>query len=211
MHLMRLSKSKLIDDIVVATTINNEDDKIANLVSDLGYSVYRGSEFDVLDRYYKAALASRADIVVRVTSDCPLIDPVLVDQILLNHLNSLNDFTCNIIKRTYPDGFDVEVITMAALKKAWQESKDALEREHVTHYVWKNSNLFNKELFNAGNVVVGEGLNFSSLRLTIDYIEDYQLLTELVKVHGINKSWRYYVNVLLEDPNLSSINKKYVK
>lgn len=206
-HLNRISKSNLIDDIVVATTDKESDSVIALLSSKLGYNVYRGSENDVLDRYYRAALFANADIIVRVTSDCPLVDPDLIDHIIEEHISKKNDFTSNIVNRTYPDGFDVEVFNFDVLKKAWEEASSPSDREHVTYYIWKNSNLLNGEKFTSLNITATNNQNFSHIRLTLDYLEDKELLEKLIKIDGIEKSWNDYVNTLLQNPSLLEINK----
>jgi spore coat polysaccharide biosynthesis protein SpsF len=206
-HLERVSKSKLIDEVIVATTDRESDSVIASLSLKLGYNVYRGSENDVLDRYYRAALVANADIIVRVTSDCPLVDPDLIDQIIQEHLSKKNDFTTNIINRTFPDGFDVEVFNFDVLRKAWKEASLLSDREHVTYYIWKNSNLLNGNIFSSFNITAEKNQNFSHIRLTLDYPEDKELLEKLIVIDGIEKSWKEYVDTLLNNPFLLNINK----
>ncbi len=206
-HLQRLSKSILIDEIVVATTNKDSDNVIALLCSKLGYSVYRGSEQDVLDRYYRAALFAKADIIVRITSDCPLVDANLIDFIIEEHFSNKNDFTSNIVNRTYPDGFDVEVFNFDVLKRAWEEANMPSDREHVTYYIWKNSNLLNGNKFTSLNINATNNQNFSHIRLTLDYPEDKVLLEKLIEIDGIEKSWYDYVDTLLKNPSLLEINK----
>jgi len=206
-HLYRISKCKLVDDIVVATTLNKNDDTIASLVTSLGFNYYRGSEFDVLDRYYQAAIQYQADVIVRITSDCPLVDPFLIDYFIQEHIKHKKDFTSNIVQRTYPDGFDIEIFNFQVLKKAWEEAKLLSDREHVTYYIWKNSNLLNGNLFSSFNVSAENNLDFSHLRLTLDYPEDKELLVKLIEIDGIDKSWIDYVNTLIRNPLLLDINR----
>jgi spore coat polysaccharide biosynthesis protein SpsF len=206
-HLKRVSMAKLIDEVVVATTVKESDDAIADLVLKLGYKLSRGPEDDVLERYYNAATAANADIVVRITSDCPLIDPEIIDAIIEAHIKYSKDFTSNIITRTYPDGMDVEVFSMDALTKAWNEAKDKADREHVTYYIWKNSDLMEGKLFTSHNVVAENNVDFSNLRLTLDYPEDLELITKLIELKGIDKTWIDYVDTLNDNPALIEINK----
>jgi len=210
-HSNRLSKAKMVDEIIVATTTSPIDDVIVDHVSNLDYLVSRGSENDVLDRYYKTAIDARADVIVRVTSDCPLIDPELIDKIIYEHLKESKDFTSNVVKRTYPDGNDIEVFSMNALTMAWKNSYEASEREHVTYYIWKNSNLLGGKLFSAHNVIADRNEDFSFLRLTLDYPEDFKLITTLINYCGVDKSWRDYVNILINNPSLIEVNKKFAK
>ena len=210
-HLNRLSKSNLIDEILVATTTNPSDDKIIEILVKLGYKFFRGSEDDVLDRYYNAAIEANADIIVRITSDCPLIDPEIIDNIILEHIKYSKDFTSNIIQRTFPDGMDVEVFSFNALKKAWIEANTLQDREHVTYFIWKNSNLMGGELFTAHNVLVDNDQDYSNLRLTLDHPEDFDLITTLIRNIGSNKTWYEYVKELSNNPLLVEINKIHVK
>jgi spore coat polysaccharide biosynthesis protein SpsF len=129
----RVSGSHLIDKIVVATTIREDDSRIAQLCSMKGICVYRGSEDDVLDRYYQAATTGRASHVVRITADCPLIDPEIIDRVIKTHLDNKADYTSNVLKETFPDGQDVEIFTFQALDRAWKEARLPSQREHVTH------------------------------------------------------------------------------
>jgi spore coat polysaccharide biosynthesis protein SpsF (cytidylyltransferase family) len=206
-HLKRASSAKLVDEVIVATTVKDDDSVIADLASSLGYRVSRGPEDDVLERYYNAALAANAEVIVRITSDCPLIDPEIIDTIVEEHLKYSKDFTSNIITRTYPDGMDVEVFSMDALTKAWNEAKEMADREHVTYYIWKNSDLLGGKLFTAHNIVAENMVDFSNLRLTLDYPEDLVLITKLIELKGIDKSWMEYVDTLNENPSLIEINK----
>lgn len=209
-HLNRASKSKMIDQVIVATTIKDSDDAIANHVTKLGFKVTRGPENDVLERYYNSAIEVNADIIVRITSDCPLIDPNVIDKMVEEHLKYSKDFTSNIIQRSYPDGMDVEVFSIDALRKAWHQAIDLADREHVTYYIWKNSDLMGGRLFTAHDVVAENGMDFSYLRLTLDYSQDLDLLSKLIKMQGIDKTWIEYVNTLIRNPKLIEINK-YLK
>ena len=149
----RTKKSEFVSDVIVATTVAAADLKIADLCASKGIRAYRGSENDVLDRYYQAAKLFEASHVVRITADCPLIDPKVIDDVLKLHLKEKSDYTTNTIKETFPDGEDVEVFTFAALTKAWKDAALSSEREHVTPYIrnhpeiFKHSNLENRDCF----------------------------------------------------------------
>lgn len=206
-HLQRLLLSKNADDLVLATTDDVKDDAIADIGKAIGLLVYRGSENDVLDRYYQAAKMSKADIVVRVTSDCPLNDPKLIDQIIQEHLKYGKDFTSNIIHRYFPDGLDIEIFNFDVLEKAWNEAKEQKDREHVTFYIWQNSDLMGKSLFTAHNVITKDNLNFADFRLTLDYSEDFLMFERLIKKLGKDLPWIDYVRFLQQHPDVRALNQ----
>lgn len=190
-HLLRALRSKKVDEFILATTDQASDTSIADFGRSFGIKVYRGSEMDVLDRYYQAAKLANADIIVRITSDCPLIDPELIDELVQAHLDHKKDFTSNIITRTYPDGQDVEVFNFAALERAWKESAAQSDREHVTYYIWKNSDLEGGDFFSAFNIEHNKDL--SAIRMTLDYPHDFTQLSHLITTAGIDKNWEEYV------------------
>ncbi len=136
--LKRLANSKRIDKIILATSGDLRNDPLAEYVQTLGYTVFRGSEEDVLDRYYHAAKEAEADLVVRITGDCPLVDPVLVDEVISKLINDGVDYASNTVPPTYPDGLDVEVFTFLALENAWNNAKAPQEREHVTPFIYQS-------------------------------------------------------------------------
>ena len=131
----RVSRSKLIDEIVVATSLRKDNLPIINLCSNIGVLVYAGSEEDVLDRYYQVASILSAENIVRITADCPLHDPIVIDKIIQQHVESSADYTSNVMPATYPDGLDVEVLKINTLKVAWEKAKLKSDREHVTPYI----------------------------------------------------------------------------
>ena len=124
----RTKRAELLDNVVVATTVDPRDDVIVNECQRLDVPVCRGKESDVLDRYYQAALLHRSDTIVRITSDSPLIDPAVVDKIISAFLSENPDYASNVVERTYPMGLDTEVMSMSALKRAWEEARQAYER-----------------------------------------------------------------------------------
>ena len=138
-HLDRLKKCKLVSEIIVATTTNSEDDILFNLVFTWGYNASRGSETDVLDRFYKTVKDKKADWIVRVTSDCPLIDPELVDKVIDFVQTNNKDYGSNTLIENFPDGQDIEVIKFSALEIAWRNAKLSSERELVTPFIRNNS------------------------------------------------------------------------
>src|SRR5262245_61829073 len=143
--LNRVRRASLVDDVLMATTDRHADDMVAALCAARQWSCSLGSEEDVLDRYYRAALSCRADLVVRVTSDCPLIEPDIIDRVRREfHANDpAADHVSNVIpRRTFPRGLDVEVLTFAALERAWHEDRNPVWREHVTEYILRNPSRF---------------------------------------------------------------------
>lgn len=170
--LERLSKSKLIDEIVVATTILNDDDIIFEWARKSGYSVFRGSELDCLDRHYQVGNFFNAQFIVKVTPDCPFIDPEIVDHVIEYFLKNADDFdyVSNGHPPSYPDGLDLEIMHFSTLEIAWKHSVEPIEREHTTTHIWKRP-----EIFRIGNVCMpGEKNLFMTERWTLDYPEDFE-------------------------------------
>ena len=170
----RVRAAKLVDQVMVATTSDYKDKRIIDLCNKIGVRAFGGSENDVLDRYYQAALMVKPDQVVRITADCPLMDPKIIDKVIVRHLDEAADYTANILKETFPDGEDVEVFRFAVLHKTWQESVLASEREHVTPYIRKNG-----EIFKLVNVI--SDTNLSNRRWTLDNPEDYEFIRTVYK------------------------------
>jgi spore coat polysaccharide biosynthesis protein SpsF len=213
-HLDRLKKSKNIDKIIVATTVNKEDDIIEKLVLDWGFEVFRGSENDVLDRFYQAVKKINPIWVVRVTSDCPLIDPKLVDKIIEVTQAEGNDYGSNVIEETFPDGQDVEVFKFTALETAWKSAKKESEREHVTPYIRNNSNQKGKNIFSS--ISYKNNIDYSRIRITVDEANDFELINKVITQLGFNKSWfeytEYIINNKLVELNGNIIrNEGYLK
>ena len=150
-HLERLNQCNKISKIIVATTIKEDDQLIYKKAIDWGFSASRGSELDVLDRFYQSVKDENADWIVRVTSDCPLIDPVLVDEVIRFVQERDIDYGSNGLIEHFPDGQDVEVFKFSALKTAWENAKLLSEREHVTPYIRNNANGKGNNLFTSIN------------------------------------------------------------
>lgn len=168
----RARRAATLELVAVATTVNPADDRVAKLCEDVRIPFFRGSENDVLDRYYRAAARFSADVIVRLTADCPLLDPEVIDRVIRAFLSGGCDYASNTIEPTYPDGLDTEVVSRAALERAWREARLASEREHVTPYIWKNPGLFRL------CAVKGED-NLSGLRWTVDEPQDLDLVRRI--------------------------------
>jgi spore coat polysaccharide biosynthesis protein SpsF len=207
-HLKRILKSKMISKLKVATTTEPDADKIVAVCNRLGIDVYKGSVNNVLERFYKTALPEKPDWVVRLTSDCPLIDPVEIDKVILYAIEHDLDYVSNTLIPTYPDGIDTEVFKFSALEKAMKEATLKSELEHVTPYIWKNSN-HNKggTLFSSG--CVKNEVDYSDVRLTVDTLDDFIVIEKLVELLGTEKPWFDYVKVLEDHPEIRKINEHH--
>ena len=168
----RLKKSSLLDMIIVATSTDIIDERIVDIAVKENVTVFRGSLDNVLERYYLAAVEYDLDLVVRVTSDCPCIDPGIVDYAVINHLESAADYTSNSLIRSFPHGLDVEVFNFNVLEKAYLEATHDFEQEHVTPFIYKS----NPESFTINNISADEEITAPDIRITLDTIEDYALL-----------------------------------
>lgn len=166
----RLKRCDLLDTIIVATTTNKIDDRIVENIK-TECDVFRGSEHDVLSRYYESAKRFGLDIIVRITSDCPCVDPEIVHGVISTHVDCDRDYTSNTILRTFPRGMDVEVFNVECLEKAHFEAKKPHQREHVTPFLYENPEMFQKQ-----QVVACERYKRPDLRLTIDTTLDYAFL-----------------------------------
>lgn len=172
----RLKKCKEIDEIVIATTDKEDDDKIVNEAKKLSVKYFRGSENDVLSRFYYSAKENNADIIVRVTSDCPCIDFEILDKMLIYFKDKYKekqiDYLSNTINRTYPRGYDIEIFTFSALEKSYINAKKEYEREHVTPYIYDKTNNFLKLSFENKD-------DYSNYRVTLDTIEDFIVIKNI--------------------------------
>lgn len=170
----RVRRSRYAKNVVVITTYNKEDDPVAALCRREKTECFRGHPTDLLDRHYSAAKKYEAEIVIKIPSDCPLIDPAVIDKVVQFYLDNESeyDYVSNLHPPSYPDGNDVEVMSFYALETAWKEAKKDFEREHTTPYIWENP-----QKFRIGNVCWETGLNYSMThRFTIDYREDYRFI-----------------------------------
>jgi spore coat polysaccharide biosynthesis protein SpsF len=197
----RLRRADLIDEIVVATTISAADNAIVSECERLSVAVFRGQENDVLDRYYHAAHWMNADAIVRITSDCPLIDPEITDNTIRAFINCKPDYASNALQRTYPRGLDTEVISCDALTRAWQEARFFYQRAHVTPYIYENPNRFRI-------VAVRGESDYSDLRWTLDTPEDLAFVRAIYERMDNNDSfsWRDVLALLEREPQLTELN-----
>ncbi len=172
----RLQRVSRADELVIATTTNAADEPIVSLCHDMTVPVFRGSEEDVLSRYYEAAAEHQAEVVVRITSDCPLIDPAVVDTVIDFYLSyrSEYDYVSNTLERTYPRGMDCEVFPFSVLETAAREATLPPDREHVTPFVYRQP-----QRFRLANVAYHE--DKSHLRWTVDTPEDFQLIARMME------------------------------
>ena len=198
-HLKRLSQAKSIDKFIVATTDEEGSQAIVNIAKSKGISTFQGSLNDVLDRFYQAALLHEPTHVVRVTSDCPLIDFELIDIVVKEAVNEGYDYFTNTLVEDFPDGQDVEVFTFKALEKAWNEAKTNTEREHVTPYIRNNSNFKGGSLFKSADYPAPE--NFNHVRMTVDEAIDLKVMQWLVVELGSDKDWLTYTKFILANPH----------
>ena len=203
-----LKLCKLPDQIIVATTVLPEDDKICELASKNNIEYFRGSPNDVLERYYECAKKFDGDIIVRMTSDDPLIDPRIIDEVINKCKDRNYDYVSNSIPQTYPYGYSsCEALPFSLLKKLHETQKDSESREHVTYYIRNNSSQFHM-----ANVETSHELDRSAWRLTIDYPEDFQLVSKILSnLYHENQFIKYksLVEFLDKNKHLQDINKKY--
>lgn len=202
----RLKKCRALDEIVVATTTDRTDAGVPALAKKAGAKAFRGSLEDVLARYYLAAGKFGLDIVVRVTGDCPCVDPALVDALVRRHLATKADYTANVVKLTYPDGFDIEVFSFAALETAYEREREVPDREHVTSYLRNHP-----ELFKIVSCEAPAGYRWPELRVTLDTAEDYTLLCAVYDyLYSPRKAFtfREVTRLLEKKPWLQLINQR---
>lgn len=202
----RLRRATRVDEIVVATTDSVFDDVIVRECHQIEVSCFRGSENDVLDRYYRAARAFAAGAVVRITSDCPVIDPQIVDETIRVFQQQCGDYASNVFPRTYPRGLDTEVFTAPALEQAWRDAHASYEREHVTPYFYQHPELF-RLVSQRGQV------DCSQYRWTLDTNEDLELLHTIYARFGNEDgfSWREVIQLMEREPELAEVNSRVVQ
>jgi len=201
----RLRRVKLADSIVIATTVNETDQPIVEECSRLGVHCFRGSEEDLLSRYYLAASQCEASAVVRITSDCPLIDPVVIDRVIGVYRDNLPsyDYVSNVLTRTYPRGMDTEVFSFKVLETAFQETVLPAHREHVTPFIYQNPQRFS--LANVAN-----DTDLSGHRWTVDTVEDFSLIKNILEeIYPVNPLFAMgdILGVLDKNPAWRDINR----
>ena len=210
-QLERIQAATVPFQLVVATTTEAKDQIIRDICKSAGVQCFDGHPTDLLDRHYQVAVQEQPDAVVKIPSDCPLIDPAIIDKVLTAYIENHDkyDFVSNLHPATYPDGNDVEVFSMSALEAAWRESTKELERQHTTPFIWEQP-----ERFRIMNVAWESGLDYSmSHRFTIDYQEDYEFIKavydELWSKEKPIFSLEEILDLLEKKPEIYELNSKY--
>jgi spore coat polysaccharide biosynthesis protein SpsF len=206
----RLKKSKKLDDIILATTVEDDDNILVDIARNEGINYFRGNKDNVLERYYFAARKYKVDVIVRITSDCPCVDAKILDMVVNQHLEKKADFTSNTLERTFPHGLDIEVINYGVLEKAFYNATEKYEKEHVCPYIY----ITKPELFKINIVRACEKLYAPDIRATIDTIEDYTLLCAVFDyLYYTNNFFDGYdlINLFHNKPWLKNINKNILQ
>ncbi len=215
----QLRYSKYITEIVLATSSDSSDDVLCDWACHTSVKYHRGSLTDVLDRYYQTALSlgiQNGDAIVRITGDCPFIDPSIVDATIQLYLREKVDYASNINPPTFPDGLDCEVCSFGALETAWKVAKLSSEREHVTPYIRNHADMFSHTNFQSP-------VDYSQHRWTLDTLEDYQFIVSIVDMLEHQQSNNNTANaqsrpmadlhkvlaILERSPHLSELNHQY--
>jgi spore coat polysaccharide biosynthesis protein SpsF len=197
----RAAWAATLNSVVVATSTAPSDDPVVRFCKNRGVAVFRGSLEDVLDRYYRASELFAADAIVRLTADCPLLDPRVIDRVVRVFLQGDYDYVSNVLECTYPDGLDTEVIGRAALERCWREARLKSEREHVTPYIYKHP-----DRFKVCNVRHSEDL--SAYRWTVDEPRDLEVVRVILGRLGRRKFGMDDIVALLRaEPGLLELNK----
>ena len=200
-----MARAEEVDEIVLATSLDPSNLPLVEHVATLGYRCWQGSENDVLDRYWEAAKQAEADIVVRITGDCPLVDPGLVDEIIRRFKDTQPDYCSNTLRPTYPDGLDVEVFSLKALERAAQETHSAFDREHVTPYLKEPLRFRQTEVFHTENL--------SSSRWTVDEAADFEVISAVFDYFAPNIyfGWEEVVELERSQPQLFHLNRNIAR
>jgi len=207
-HLRRVSDAQSINDVVVATTTNQEDDAIVDICKLHGWNYFRGDGDDVLERYYCAAREYNAEFIVRVTADCPMIDPEIIDRVaaLLVEAPDIVDYASNVWPdRTFPRGLDAEIFSFDALAKARAQDSNTTWREHVTVYIQRHP-----ELFTTRNLL--NDIDYSDMRWTVDTPEDLRFARKLYEHFCHDRfSWRQALALVERRPDWTNINRNVIQ
>jgi spore coat polysaccharide biosynthesis protein SpsF len=219
---IRASRSATVTETIFATTTDPSDDPVAEYCDFSGIPFTRGSLFDVLDRYYQTAQEAKADVVVRITADCPLIDPALIDDVVNTVISNQSrvDFAANRLpppwNRTYPIGLDTEVCTFSALEQAWKEAKEPQHREHVMPYFYEGVKLITENRSRQTGIsprgyniaLLHHTTDFGDYRWTVDTPEDLEFMRQ-VYGHFDGRddfSWKEILDLVHDEPDLMKIN-----
>lgn len=208
-HIRRLLKSEKIDKLKIATTGEEGSKFIVEIADKLGIGYHKGSVDDVLTRFYDTAATESPDYVIRLTSDCPLIDPEVVDELVDFAINSDYDYVSTDAS-SFPDGLDVEVMKFTALEKAYKEANLKSEREHVTPYIWKNGTAYGGSIFKSYKYKNPKGdYNANDYRITLDEPEDFEVIKHLIETLGSERPWLDYINYLVSHKEVYDINSRF--
>ncbi|MEE9361882.1 MAG: glycosyltransferase family protein [Cellulophaga sp.] len=208
-HLNRILKSKLITKLKVATTNEQGVEEILKIAESCGVDYFQGDTYNVLDRFYNTVKDEAADYVVRLTSDCPLIDAELIDLVIAYTLKHSLDYCSNSFEERFPDGQDIEVFKFSALEKAWKEAKLDSEKEHVTPFIYNNSTFKQRKMFRADGYSIEE--DYHNVRLTVDEEQDFRVVKKLIEEIGLNASWRSYTQCYLNNSEIRRLNSSVIR
>ena len=209
-HLRRILQAKTIDKLKIATTDEEGSKFIVAVADKVGCKYHKGSVDDVLSRFYDTAAPEKPDYVIRFTSDCPLIDPTVIDDVVNFAISHPEYDYVHTDPKQFPDGLDTEVMKFSALEKTFKESDLKSEREHVTSHIWENGTAKGGTLFKTYDFPNKEGeYNANDYRLTIDEPEDFEVLKTLIDNLGEDKYWKTYIDYLMEHKDLYAINSKF--
>jgi len=207
-QLDRVRRSTLLDKIIVATSTLKQDDVIEEFCIQNGIECFRGSQNDVLDRYYQCAKLHDPEMIVRLTADCPLSDPMVIDAVIKLFIDTNADYAANTVppeRSKYPDGSDVEVFGMKALERAHRDALNMKDREHVTFFFWKYDNGFKI-------VQLDNDKDYSQYRFTVDYAEDLEVVEYIIKELKKRNSFGYLkeiIDIIDSNPEVKAKNSKY--
>lgn len=202
----RIGRSKLIDKLILASSDDSSDDALADACMEYGVSVFRGSLDNVLDRFYQAALLEDADHILRLTGDCPLTDPVVIDLVIQHHLDGAFEYTSNVHPPTWPDGLDVEIFRAGKLVEAWQNAYSEFDREHATPWIYHQADCFLGNLKNRSDM--------STLRWTVDEPEDLEFVRRIFAgLYPDNRAFGMedILNFIQENPDIQAVNQRFVR
>ena len=207
-HLRRILQAKSINKLKIATTDEEGAKYIIDVANKVGVDYFQGSVDDVLSRFYGAAASEMPDYVIRFTSDCPLIDPSVIDMIVDFALSNPEYDYVSAESDSFPDGLDTEVMKFSVLEKAYKEADLKSEREHVTPYIWKNGTAKGGNLFKTHRFKNPSG-NYGNIRITLDTPEDFELLEKVIKENGIYLGWQAYVEYLQKHEEVFALNRRF--
>jgi len=208
-HLRRILRASRIDKLKIATTGEEGSKYIIAVADKVGVDYFQGSVDDVLERFWGTASPEQPDYVVRLTSDCPLIDPGIIDSVVDFAVENGLDYAA-ADPASFPDGVDTEVFRFSALKRAYEEAQMSSEREHVTPYIWKNGSAKGGSLFKSAYYANPAGTYpAGDFRITIDEAEDFEVLKLLISELGTGRSWKDYIDYLCSHPEIRTLNSRF--